>query len=185
MPNSQAGLGLPVAYDEDMFELVNSKLSVLKSLLGCDLLLENGAIFTPFPDSEMTEPEFLNRLYSEAGCGTLLDLHNLFVGLSNGVLSPDHYLEQLDPDCVQEIHLAGGHELAGFYTDAHSGLTPADVWSWAYKFGPRFKNLRAIVFEFHESYFENLGLNGIAGELERMHELAEVVSAGVYQCHVS
>ena len=49
----------------------------------------------------------------------------------------------------------------------------------------RFENLRAIVFEFHESYFENLGLSGIAGELERMHELAEVVSAGAYQCHVS
>jgi len=185
VPNSQAGLGLPVAYDEEMFELIGSKLTVLKSLLSCDLLLENGAIFTPVPDSEMTEPEFLNRLYSEVGCGTLLDLHNLFVGLSNGVLSPDDYLERLNPDCVQEIHLAGGHELAGFYTDAHSGLTPADVWSWAYKFGPRFKNLRAIVFEFHESYFENLGLSGIAGELERMHGLAEVVSAGAYQCHVS
>ena len=78
----------------------------------------------------MSEPEFLNRLYSETGCGTLLDLHNLYVGLLNGVLSPPDYLEQLNPDCVQEIHLAGGHELAGFYTDAHSGVTPGEVWSW-------------------------------------------------------
>jgi hypothetical protein len=57
-------------------------------------------------------------------------------------------------------------------------VTPRDVWSWAYEFGPRFKNLRAIVFEFHESYFEKLGLSGVTGELERMHELAEAVTSG-------
>ena len=34
---------------------------------------------------------------------------------------------------------------------------------------------RAIVFEFHESYFEKLGLTGIAGELKPMHALAEAV----------
>jgi uncharacterized protein (UPF0276 family) len=181
VPNSQAGLGLPVTYDEEIFEIIRGKLAILKSAFGCDLLLENGAVFTPVPDTDMSEPEFLNRLYSEANCGTLLDLHNLYVGLLNGVLSPLEYLEQLNPDCVQEIHLAGGHELAGFYTDSHSGLTPGDVWSWAYQFGPRFKNLKAIVFEFHESYFEKLGLDGIAGELERVHVLAEAVTCGVQQ----
>ena len=179
VPNSQAGLGLPVAYDQESFDIISHKLEVLKHALACDLLLENSAVFTPVPDTDFSEPEFLNRLYSELNCGTLLDLHNLYVGLLNGVLSPREYLEQLNPDCVREIHLAGGDELAGFYTDSHSGLTPGDVWSWAYEFAPRFKNLRAIVFEFHESYFEKLGLNGIAAELERMHELAETVTSEV------
>lgn len=177
VPNSQAGLGLPVSYDEETFEIIRGKLEILKTFLGCNLLLENGAVFTAVPDTEMSEPEFLNRLYAEADCGTLLDLHNLFVGLRNGVLSPLEYLEQIDPESVQEIHLAGGHELAGFYTDSHSGLTPGEVWEWAHHFGPRFRNLRAIVFEFHESYAAKLGLKGIAGELERMHALAEAVAS--------
>ena len=172
VPNAQAGLGLPVAYDEETFAVIRDKLRILQRALGCDLLLENGAIFTPVPDSDMSEPEFLNRLYAEAACGTLLDLHNLYVGERNGVLSPRDYLERLDPDCVQEIHIAGGDELAGFYTDSHSGRTPDAVWEWAYAFAPRFRNLRAIVFEFHESYFEKLGLAGITRELERMHALA-------------
>jgi uncharacterized protein (UPF0276 family) len=175
VPNSQAGLGLPVTYDEETFEIIRDKLKILKSALGCDLLLENGAVFTPVPDTEMSETEFLNRLHSETGCGVLLDLHNLYVGLVNGVLSPLQYLENLDPDSVKEIHLAGGHDLAGFYMDSHSGLTPRDVWDWAYEFAPRFRNLRAIVFEFHESYFEKLGLVGITGELQRMHALAQAV----------
>ena len=181
VPNSQAGLGLPVSYDDETFEVIRGKLEILKTFLGCGLLLENGAVFTPVPDTEMSEPDFLNRLYSEAGCGTLLDLHNLYVGQRNGVLSPVEYLEQINPESVQEIHLAGGHELAGFYTDSHSGLTPDEVWEWAYHFSPRFRNLRAIVFEFHESYFEKLGLKGIAGELERMHALARAVASATVQ----
>ncbi len=179
VPNAQAGLGLPVAFDEESFEIICQKLAILKPMLGCRLLMENTAVFTPVPDSDMTEPQFLNRLYSEADCGTLLDLHNLYVSQQNGVLSAREYLVQINPACVEEIHIAGGDELAGFYTDSHSGLTPPDVWEWAYEFGPRFKNLRAIVFEFHESYFEKLGLQGIAGELERMHLLADSLTSKV------
>ena len=181
VPNSQAGLGLPVSYDEETFDVIRGKLEILRKCFSCSLLLENGAVFTPVPDTEMSEPGFLNRLYSETGCGTLLDLHNLYVGQRNGVLSPLEYLQQINPESVQEIHLAGGHELAGFYTDSHSGLTPAEVWEWAYHFGPRFRNLRAIVFEFHESYIEKLGLKGIVGELERMHALAEAVACATVQ----
>ena len=173
VPNAQAGLGLPVAFDEESFEIIRRKLAILKPMLGCRLLMENTAVFTPVPDSDMSEPQFLNRLYSEADCGMLLDLHNLYVGQQNGVLSPRQYLEQINPACVEEIHIAGGDELAGFYTDSHSGLTPPEVWEWAYEFGPRFENLRAIVFEFHESYFEKLGMQGIVEELERMHQLAD------------
>lgn len=177
VPNSQAGLGLPVAYDEETFLIVKSKLEILKRALGCDIILENGAIFTPVPDTEMSETQFLNRLHSELDCGTLLDLHNLYVGHQNGILSPLDYLQELNPDCVKEIHIAGGDELVGFYTDSHSRLTPREVWDWAYQFGPRFRNLRAIVFEFHESYFERLGLKGIIGELQRMHEFADALAS--------
>jgi uncharacterized protein (UPF0276 family) len=185
VPNSQAGLGLPVCYDEETFSIVKTKLGILRDAFGWDLMLENGAVFTPVPDNDMTEPEFLNRLYAEMQCGTLLDLHNLYVQSVNGTLAVREYLEQLNPACVFEIHLAGGDQLAGFYTDSHSGLTPDEVWSWAYEFGPRFTNLKAIVFEFHESYFEKLGLAGIAGELERMRELAEQINIGERQTHVS
>ncbi len=173
VPNAQAGLGLPVVYDEDTFGLVRGKLGRLKDALNCPLLMENAAIFTPIPDMDMTEPEFLNRLWADAGCGTLLDLHNIYVGWRNGGLEPREYLGQIDPDAVMEIHMAGGDELDGFYTDSHSRLTPPEVWEYANEFVPRFRRLRGITFEFHESYFPRLGLAAIIGELERLHELAE------------
>ena len=58
VPNAQAGLGLPVVYDEETFEIVTLKLQRVRQVLGCPLLLENGSFFTPVPDLDMSEPEF-------------------------------------------------------------------------------------------------------------------------------
>lgn len=175
IPNAQAGLGLPVVYCEETFEILRTKLSQLREVLRCPLLLENGSIFAPIPDMEYSEPAFFNRLFEELDCGMLLDLHNLYVSWRNGSPHPREYLAELNPNAVQEVHLAGGDELVGFYTDSHSRLTPGEVWEWAYALLPRCRNLRAVTYEFHESYFERLGLAGVTAELERMHSLADVL----------
>ena len=176
IPNAQAGLGLPVVYCEETFEILRKKLSLLRAELGCPLLLENGSIFAPIPDMDYSEPAFFNRLFEELDCGMLLDLHNLYVSWRNGSPHPRDYLAELNPNAIQEVHLAGGDELVGFYTDSHSRLTPADVWEWAYELLPQCRNLRAITYEFHESYFERLGLSGLTAELERMHALARALT---------
>ncbi len=103
----------------------------------------------------------------------MLDLHNLYANTINLGISAHAYLQQLNPELVYEIHLAGGDRLHGFHTDSHSQLTPMKVWEWAYEWMPRFKNLRAITFEYHESYHYRFGINGISEELDRMHALAE------------
>lgn len=172
VPNAQAGLGLPLAYDEESYAIVSGKLRRVKEFLGCPLLLETGAFFMPVPDSDMTEPEFLNRLYREGCCGTLLDLHNIYVSALNDGMPCEAYLEALDPDAVEEIHLGGGDAFAGFYMDSHSSLTPPEVWRLALEHVPRFRRLRAITFEFQETYFETIGAEALVGELERMHALA-------------
>lgn len=175
VPNAQAGLGLPIAYDEETFGIVCAKLRRMRDVLGCPLLLENPSIFTPIDDADMTEPEFLNRLWAEERCGTVLDLHNLYVSWRNHGIHPRDYLRALDPEAVMEIHLAGGDELAGFYTDSHSRLTPPEVWEYAYEFVPRCRRLQGITFEFHESYFARLGIEAIVGELHALHRLAACV----------
>jgi uncharacterized protein (UPF0276 family) len=177
VPNAQAGLGLPVVYDDETFAIVRDKVRRMQAALGCPILLENGTFFTPVPEMELTEPEFLNRLYAQERCCTLLDLHNLFVTWRNGGPSPAEHVEALDPDAVMEIHLGGGEEVAGFYLDSHSTLTPAEVWDYAFDYAPRFRNLRAITFEFHESYYDRFGAEGLADELRRMHELADLCGA--------
>jgi uncharacterized protein (UPF0276 family) len=185
VPNAQAGLGLPVLYNEETFEILRGKIQQLRQALSLELIIENGSIFTPIPEMEMTEMEFLGRLYREANCGTLLDLHNLYVSYRNGSVSPRDYLESLNPEMVKEIHLAGGDEIVGFYTDSHSRLTPEEVWELAYEFVPRFTNVRAIMFEFHESYFGRLGIEGLTKELEKLHELAASVKQPALCSHAN
>lgn len=185
VPNAQAGLGLPVVYDEETFEIVSSKLRRIKASLGCPLMLENGSFFTPVPDMEMSEPQFLNRLYKEGHCGTLLDIHNLYVCWKNGGPTMSEYIEELDPDAVGEIHLGGGDDFAGFYMDSHSSLTPEEVWHCAFAYAPRFKKLRAITFEFQETYYERIGgATALIRELEQMHELAKCCAMELEEAYV-
>jgi uncharacterized protein (UPF0276 family) len=112
-----------------------------------------------------------------------LDLHNLYVGSRNDGTPPDAYLAALDPDAVEEIHLAGGDDFAGFYMDSHSGLTPTEVWRYAFDHVPRFRRLRAITFEFQETYYERLGPDALVAELTRMHELAACCNVASEAAH--
>jgi len=122
---------------------------------------------------ELDEPSFLNSLHHQGDCGVLLDLHNLVVSARNGGMTAERYLERLDPDAVVEVHLAGGEELFGVYTDSHSRLTPEAVWSLAWDYLPSCPNLRAITFEYNDTYFDSIGLHGVQAELLRMHQLAQ------------
>ena len=180
---AQAGLALPIVYDEETLQILRSKVADVKTALACPFILENGSIFAQIPEMEMTEPEFLNRLYRETGCGILLDLHNLYVTARHKNVDPEQYLSEIDPEAVLEIHMAGGDELMGFYTDSHSRLAEEPLWSWAFEYAPRFTQLRAITFEYHESYFELLEVGGIAKQLERMHELAERCAPTSVACY--
>ena len=177
VPDAQAGMGLPIPLDEETLAIVGGKVRQLQDALGCPILLENSTIFSALPEQEMTEPAFFNRLHAETGCGVLLDLHNLYANTLNLGVSAEAYISELDPEIVREIHLAGGDRLRGHYTDSHSQRTPGPVWAWAHDWAPRFPNLGAITFEYHESYHRRLGMDGIAEEIELMHALAAEVGS--------
>lgn len=171
--HSEGGLALPVAYNNETLTLLRHKLTQLRQITGLPILLENPALLTPLQDLEMEEPTFLNHLHRGGYCGVLLDLHNLLVSERNGGMAMERYLEQLDPATVVEVHLAGGEEIYGIYTDSHSQRTPAAVWAVAEAFLPHCPNLRAISFEYNDTYFSCIGTDGVRRELERMQRLAE------------
>lgn len=177
VPNAQAGMGLPVVHDAETLDLVADKIGLLQDALQVPLALENGTIFSAVPDPDMSEPEFMNRLHARTGCMMLLDLHNLYANTLNLGWSADDYLAALDPAIVLEVHLAGGDKLRGHHTDSHSQRTPPPVWDWLAEWGPRFPNLAAITFEYHESYHRRIGLDGLIAELETIHAAADAIAA--------
>jgi uncharacterized protein len=162
-----AGLAIPLPWDEDVLAMLCERVGVVQDILGCQILLENGVVHTPVPDTDMSEVEFLNELCARSGCALLLDLHNLHVNAVNLELDPDAFLDALDCRHVREIHIAGGNRLYGVYLDSHAGASPPEVWRLLAQVLPRCPDIEGVTFEFHESYYPELGVEGVLAELSR------------------
>lgn len=162
-----AGLAVPVPYDVEVAEMIADRIRSVQARVHIPFLIENNVYFIDVPDQDMTEPQFLNDLARRSGCGILLDIHNLYANARNHRFDARQWLDELDLARVVEIHIAGGGELGGMYTDAHSGPCPEPVWDLLGEVVPRTPRLRGITFEFHESYYPAMGADGVARELER------------------
>lgn len=162
-----AGLAVPIPYDRELLDLVSERIAAIQDRVPAPFLVENNVYFVDVPEPEMTEPEFLNALVERTGCGLLLDLHNVYANARNHEFDAMDFVRELNLDAVREIHIAGGGELAGMYTDSHSGPCPEAVWQLLDRTVPLTPNLAGITFEFHDSYWSRLGAEGTRRELER------------------
>lgn len=163
----QAGIGVPIPYDHELLDLLATRIEAVQERISAPFLIENNVYFVEFPEQEMSEQQFLNALTERTGCGLLLDLHNLYVNARNHGFDALKFIDELDLSQVIEIHIAGGGELAGMYTDSHSGPCPEPVWELLEAVVPRAANLEGVTFEFHDSYYSRLGAEGTRRELER------------------
>jgi uncharacterized protein len=161
-----AGLAIPFPYDEDVLGLIVRKVELVQERVPSPFLLENNVSYIDIPDQDMNEPEFLNRLTAQTGCGLLLDVHNVVVNATNHGFDAHEFVRNIDLTRVGEVHVAGGSELAGMYTDSHSGPAPEAVWKLLDDVVAAASNLCGITFEFHESYYPLMKWDGIRRELE-------------------
>ena len=166
-------ISLPVPYDWDVLDLIAERIRYIRSVIGCQFLIENNVYYAETPEQQMSEPEFLNRLSQVSGCGILLDLHNLYVNACNHRISPERFLRDLDLRHVVEIHLAGGDDLLGFYTDSHAGPVAPPVWELLEETLRAAPAVRAVTFEFHESSYPLLKMDGIRAELDHARRIWE------------
>jgi hypothetical protein len=161
------GLAVPVPYDQDVLDLVARKVERVQREIPVSFLIENNVSFINFPEQEMSEPEFLNRLAERTGCGLLLDVHNLYANARNHRFDAQTFIDALDLNRVIEVHIAGGNELDGVWLDSHSGACPQPVIELLGYVAMRAPNLRAITFEFNDSYFPVLGEDGLREQLDQ------------------
>jgi len=166
-----AGLAMPIAHDFEMLDLVSNRIDVVQRTIENSFLIENNVYYVDIPDQDMSEAEFLNRLSHRTGCGILLDIHNLYANARNHGFDTRDFLNELDLTRVVEVHIAGGSELAGMYTDSHSGPCPDPVWELLEEVVPRAPHLCGITFEFHDSYYHVLKSDGIRAQLGHAKEV--------------
>jgi uncharacterized protein (UPF0276 family) len=150
-----------------------ASVRALASLLGAPLAIETGVSYLRPRTDEMRDGEFVAAVAEAAGCGILLDVHNIWTNERNGRQSIASYLEDIPLDRVWELHLAGGQEHAGFWLDAHSGAIPDEVLRVAGDVLASTPNVGAMIFELMPEQVANLGQDGLRRQLEAMHALWE------------
>lgn len=117
---------LPLPRTTAVAKSIIAKVRTVQSRVPVPFLLENIANVFEWPDSRLTEAEFLGLICRETGAAILLDVENLRVNAHNHGIDPRAFLDALPPGSVQGVHVAGGVALRGrgrdrpFLADTHS-----------------------------------------------------------------
>src|SRR5882762_3683892 len=98
---------LPVPLNDESLDHIVERKRVVQDFLERPLVLENPSTYVAFAESTLSEWDFISRMASEADCGLLLDVNNVYVSSVNHDFDPVQYIESLPHERVVQIHLAG------------------------------------------------------------------------------
>ncbi|AQZ63406.1 Uncharacterized protein conserved in bacteria, NMA0228-like [[Actinomadura] parvosata subsp. kistnae] len=141
------GFLLPPVQSEEGIALAVANIRRMRELLPVPFAFETGVSYLRPVPGELPDGTFFAAVARAAGCGILLDLHNLWANERNGRQRVLDVVSELPLERVIEVHLAGGQEYAGYWVDAHSGPVAPEVMECARQVIPRLPNLKAVVYE--------------------------------------
>lgn len=109
----------PIPYTRETLDYFVDHALEVQQLCHKPLLLENIATHLQLPGT-LAEPEFINLLCERAGCFLLLDVTNLYVNSRNHGFDPNHWLQQIQPDYIRQLHIVGYAQEGEILYDSHS-----------------------------------------------------------------
>lgn len=123
---------LPIPYTKESLRCFTDNVNQVQDFLQRQILVENPSSYLEYKNVEFSEPEFMNEVSQRTGCGLLLDLNNIYVSAMNHQFLVQNYLDTINHNAVQEIHLAGFTKQAidnnQLLIDTHSTLVSQPVW---------------------------------------------------------
>ncbi|MHC9295828.1 DUF692 domain-containing protein [Mycobacterium sp. LTG2003] len=123
----EAGHLLPVPRTREALDVLAANIERTRRELPVPLAVENIASFVEWPESDLTESEFLTELLERTGVLLVLDVANVYANARNRGRDPHQELARLPVERVAYSHVAGGHEDGRFYHDTHTDRTPSGV----------------------------------------------------------
>ncbi|WP_264077145.1 DUF692 domain-containing protein [Mycolicibacterium houstonense] len=123
----EAGHLLPVPRTREALDVLARNIERTAGQLPVPLAVENIASFVEWPESDLTESEFLTELVDRTGVLLVLDVANVYANARNRGLDPQRELARLPVERVAYCHVAGGHDGGDFYHDTHTDRTPPEV----------------------------------------------------------
>jgi uncharacterized protein (UPF0276 family) len=121
---------LPLPKTEVVAEAIVEKVRTVQSRVSVPFLLENITYLFEWPESDMSDAEFLDLICRESGAGLLLDIENLYLNARNHSFDAYAFLDALPVGLVKEMHLAGGVTASEpflrqpLFVDSHSHPVP-------------------------------------------------------------
>lgn len=136
---------LPLPFTEEALAHVVERVKQVQDFLGRQILLENVSSYMVYPQSTMTEWEFLSSIAERADCGILLDLNNIYVSARNHGFSADDYVNGVPVERVAQYHLAGHLDRGDILIDTHEGHVSEPVWELYRKAVRRFGEVPTLI----------------------------------------
>ena len=136
---------LPLPYTEEALAVFCRNVQEVQDTLKRPILIENPSSYLKFTHSTLTEWDFLTEVQKRTDCRLLLDLNNVHVSAFNHGFNSQTYLNAINADVVDEIHLAGFTvkplDKGEIWIDTHSQPVSDEVWAlyrqWVKKHGSR------------------------------------------------
>ena len=119
---------LPIPLNEETLTHVVARIRTVQDFLERPLVLENPSTYLTFSQSTMSEWEFLTRMATEADCGLLLDVNNVYVSSVNHDFDPREYVENVPHERIVQCHLAGHTNCRTHLIDTHDDHVIDPVW---------------------------------------------------------
>jgi uncharacterized protein (UPF0276 family) len=108
VPGRELANLLPLPKTEAVAESIVAKIRTIQTRIPVPFLLENITYVFEWPDSKLSDAQFLNLICRESGAGLLLDIENLYLNATNHGFDPCAFLDALPAGLVKEVHMAGG-----------------------------------------------------------------------------
>ncbi len=128
---------LPIPFHQRALDLLCANVQQVQERLKRPLLVENLSAYVSFNSSTMRETQFLSELVRRSGCLLLIDVNNIYVNALNDRLAGStaeplrvcmDWLDQIPPQAVAELHLAGHMDCGDIVIDDHGSRVCDAVW---------------------------------------------------------
>ncbi len=152
---------LPLPLTEQALTIMSEHVDQMQQVLGRQVLVENPSNYFVFDQLQISEPEFLNQLAHNTGCGLLVDVNNIHVSSVNVGRDPRAYLRELNSDAIAQYHLAGYTEVdrqiegesETVLIDTHNQPVYEPVWE-LYRSALEQHGVRPTLFEWDSDFPE-------------------------------
>ena len=111
---------LPIAFDDEMHNIVCERITEAQRALPVPVAVENISYYAPQSDNPLDEARFIAGVVKETNCKMLLDINNVYVNSMNHNFDAKTFLNILPRGHVVQYHVAG-HRLRpdGLRIDNH------------------------------------------------------------------